>query len=416
MSFMSRLPRPKAMTNYGASDDRSYTPGGSYYGGAPLPILSGSPESAMRQMTVNNCVRVLYNCVSQMPCQLMEEVDDVKNKAKKHYLYRIIGKRPNSWMTSPQFFGMAIVHICLRGNFYAYKARVGNKITELLPLHPDRVAVKQNEDWSLTYKVNGTKEYTQKDIFHIRGLSYDGITGINPIEYARQCVYNGQASETFIGNYFGKGLHPGAIMTHPLRLAPQDHANMLAAYKIKYAGLNNSQDVMLVDDGMKIDFPPIKLVDQQFIEQQRFTESQIAGMYGVPLMLIQAGASPTTYASATEFKRTFVDMTLAPIAVNFETTIDRDCLTESEQDTYYAKFNLNSLLRGNITERFAAYQVGVSSRILNPNECRALEDLNSYEGGDVYENPNTSVKEPKESDSKDDPEEDDEDDSSNGGK
>jgi len=395
MNFMDRFPRPKAMTNYGASDDRSYTPGGSYYGGVPIPSLGGSPESAMRQMTVNNCIRVLYNCVSQTPFQLMEEIDGIKNKAKDHYLYKIIGKRPNSWMTSPQFFGMAIVHVCLRGNFYAYKARVGSKITELLPLHPDRVTVKQNDDWSLTYTVNnskGQKNYSQEDIFHIRGLSYDGIVGINPIEYARQCVYNGQASETFIGNYFGKGMHPGAILTHPLRLAPQDHANMLAAYKIKYAGLNNAQDVMLVDDGMKLDFPPIKLVDQQFIEQQRFTESQIAGMYGVPLMLIQAGNSPTTYASATEFKRTFVDMTLAPIAVNFETTVDRDCLTDVEQDRYYIKGNLNALLRGNITERFAAYQVGINAEVLSPNECRQWEDLNDYDGGDEYRTRTSSLK------------------------
>jgi len=394
MSFMDRLPRPKAMTNYGPSDDRSYSPGGSYYGGDLLGGGAITSENAMRQMTVNNCVRVLYNCVSQMPCHLMEEIDDVKNKAKSQYLFKLIWKRPNSWMTAPQFFGMAIVHLCLRGNFYAYKSRIGNKIIALYPLHPDRVQVKQNDDWSITYKVTSSKgqvDYTQADILHIRGLSLDGITGINPIEYARQCVYNGQSSETFIGNYFSKGMHPGAILTHPLRLAPQDHANMLSAYKIKYAGLNQSQDVMLVDDGMKIDFPPIKLVDQQFIEQQRFTESQIAGMFGVPLILIQAGSTPATFASSAQFKQSFVDFTIAPIAVNFETSIDRDLLTDEEQDTYYFKFNMGSLLRGNMAERFAAYAIGITHKFMNPNQARGLEDWNSYEGGDIYENPNTSA-------------------------
>jgi len=394
MSFMDRLPRPKAMTNYGPTDDRSYYPGGSYYGGDLLGGGAITSENAMRQMTVNNCVRVLYNCISQMPCHLMEDINDVKNKAKDHYLFKLIWKRPNSWMTAPQFFGMAIVHICLRGNFYAYKSRIGNKIIALYPLHPDRVQVKQEDDWSITYKVTsskGQKDYTQADILHIRGLSLDGITGINPIEYARQCVYNGQSSETFIGNYFGKGLHPGAILTHPLRLAPQDHANMLAAYKIKYAGLNNAQDVMLVDDGMTIAFPPIKLVDQQFIEQQRFTESQIAGMYGVPLILIQAGSTPATFASSAQFKQSFVDFTIAPIAVNFESSIDRDLLTDTEQNTYYFKFNMGSLLRGNMAERFAAYAIGITNKFMNPNQARALEDWNSYDGGDVYENPNTNT-------------------------
>jgi HK97 family phage portal protein len=394
MNFMDRLPRPKAMTNYGPTDDRSYFPGGSYYGGVDLAGLPLTSEGAMRQMTVNNCVRVLYNCISQMPCQLMEEVDDVKNKAKEHYLYKIIGKRPNSWMTSPQFFGMAIVHICLRGNFYAYKARVGNKITALLPLHPDRVQVSQNDDWSLTYKVSGSKgqkDYAQEDIFHIRGLSLDGIVGINPIEYARQCVFNGQSSETFIGNYFSKGMHPGAIITHPYTQTTQNYLNQLEALKIKYAGLNNAQDVMLLEKDTTITFPEIKLVDQQFIEQQRFTESQIAGMYGVPLILIQAGSTPATFASSAQFKQSFVDFTIAPIAVNMETSIDRDLLTDVEQDTLYSKFNMGGLLRGNMAERFAAYQIGIVNKFMNSNEVRSLEDWNPREGGEAYENPNTSV-------------------------
>ena len=366
----------------------------SFGGGYTSSGLAVNSDTAMRQMTVNNCVRVLFNCVSQMPCQLMEEVDGVKNKAKNHPLYKVISKRPNPWMTAPQMWGLAIVHVSLRGNFYALKVRVRDEVRELLPIHPDSVSgIVRNKDWSLTYKITNAsgdiKEYSQDEIFHIRGLSLDGFTGLNPIQYARECIGLGLAGEKFLSRYFGKGLHPGAILTHPLALNPVTHANKLEALKIKYAGLNNAQDVMLVDEGMKIDFPTIKLVDQQFLEQMKMTESQICGMYGVPLMLVQAGDNPETYASASEFKRTFVDMTLAPIAVNFETTIDRDCLTEADQDRYYTKFNLNSLLRGNITERYAAYQIGISSRILNANECRSLEDLNPYQGGDAYENPNT---------------------------
>jgi HK97 family phage portal protein len=410
---MDRLPRPKAIANYGPTDDRSYTPGGSYYGGVPIPGLGGTAESAMRQMTVNNCVRVLYNCISQMPCQLMEEIDDTKNKAKDFYLYKIIGKRPNSWMTAPQFFGMAIVHICLRGNFYAYKAKVGNRINALLPLNPDRVTVKQSTDWVLTYTVNG-KDYTQSDIFHIRGLSFDGITGINPIEYARQCVYNGQSSETFIGNFFANGMQPGAMIESDKPWSLETRKNLGTALREEYAGVMsaNNRGLMILDDGMKMKFPDIKLVDQQFIEQQRFTEAQIAGLYGVPLILIQAGATPATYASSAQFKQSFVDFTIAPIAVNFETCIDRDLLTDSEQDTYYAKFNMGSLLRGNMKERFAAYAIGLTNKFMNSNEARALEDWNKREGGDVYENPNTSVNkdtiENKDTDDIDNPDDGDE--------
>ena len=394
MGIFSKAFRPKALA---PTDDAYYYPGGNYYGGYGLSetgMMVGS-ESAMRQITVYNCIKVLYNCVSQMPCQLMQDIDGVKSKAKDHYLYKVIGKKPNGWMTAPQIWGQAIVHVSLRGNFYAFKMGIGNKVLQLLPIHPDRVTVVQNKDWSLTYKVAGSelKEYSQSEILHIRGMSLDGFTGMNPIEYARECIGLGLASNRFLARWFGKGMHPGAIIKQKDWLDPITHANKWKAYCIKYGGLNNSQDLMLLDGDSTIEFPPIKLVDAQFLEQMRLNESQICGMFGVPLILVQAGENPATYASSTEFKRNFVDMTISPIAVNFETSIDRDCLTDKEQETLYTKYNLNSLYRGNLVERFASYKEGINAEFMSPNEARALEDWNPYKGGDEYRTRTSTIKE-----------------------
>jgi HK97 family phage portal protein len=394
MGLLTGVLRPKAMN----SDELSRLIYSTYDGGPSSSGVSVNSDTAMRLVTVHNCVKVLYNCVSQMPCQLMEDVNDVKNKAKTHPLYRIIGKRPNGWMTASEFWGMAIVHVSMRGNFVAFKSVYGGQVKELLPIAPGRLqSITQNADFSLTYKIaapdgSNVKDYSQKQIFHIRGMSLDGFTGMNPIQYERECIGLGIAGTTFLSRYFGKGMHPGAIIEHPLRLAPQDHANMLAAYKIKYAGLNNSQDLLLVDDGMKIQFPPIKLVDAQFLELMKMTEAQICGMFGVPLILVQAGTTPATYASSVQFKQSYVDFTIAPIAVNFEGAIDRDLLTDNEGDTVYAKFNMGSLLRGNMAERFAAYAIGIDKEFMNPNQARALEDWNGYEGGEVYRTRTSTTK------------------------
>jgi HK97 family phage portal protein len=404
MSFMSRLPRPKAVNTEMERMIRDVM-GGGYGSSSGVAVNS---ESAMRLMTVNNCVKVLFNCISQTPCQLMEEIGDEKNKAKSHPLFKVIGKRPNKWMTAGQLWGLAIVHVSLRGNFYAFKVKVGDQVRELLPINPDRVSeVKQNSDWSLTYKISTAnnwdgkpigpgrdyRDYSQDEIFHIRGMSYDGFTGLNPIAYARETIGLGLASERFLSNYFGKGMHPGAIIKSPQSLDPVTHANLWEAYKRKYSGLSAAQDLMLLDNGMTVEFPPIKLVDQQFLEQMRFTESQICGMYGVPLILVQAGSTPATYASSSQFKQSFVDYTIAPIVKNFETTVDVNLISLPEQDRYYAKFNLGALLRGNMTERFAAYKEAINTEFMNPNEARSLEDWNPYEGGEIYRTRTSTIKE-----------------------
>jgi HK97 family phage portal protein len=422
---MDRLPRPKAMTNYGPLDDRSYYPGGSYYGGdflsaAGMPVSS---DTAMRLITVQNCVRVRVATISQLPCHVMERDGKMRNKAEDFYLYSKLHDQPNSWQTASEFWGMVEAHICLHGQMLCYKLGLEDRLVlEIIPIQPNKIVkIYQNSDYSLTYQIrlgNGeTKEFPQSKIVHFRGLTLDGINGVNPIEYARETIGLGAASSRFLSNYFGKGLHPGAILTHPLRLSPQDHANMLAAYKIKYAGLNNAQDMMLVDDGMKIDFPTIKLVDAQYIEQMKMGEAQICGLFRVPLMLIQSGDKTPTYASAEQFFLNYSIIGVTPDCRSYEGVIRRDLLTPAERKKYYAKFNVDALLRGDFKTRMEGYQLGINCEMLSPNDCREKEDMNPYDGGDEYRSRTSTIKESdnfpnKSSDSEDD----DTNNSSNGGK
>lgn len=397
MSFMDRLPRPKAVSSTLDTLIREYFGGGSTSSGVAV-----NSDSAMRLTTVYSCVKVLYQSISQMPCHLMERVgegkDAITRKAVDHPLYHIIHDQPNSWMGADELWGMSVAHESLRGDFLAFKTMYRDQIRELIPIDPERLQeIKQNPDWSLTYKITEggvAKEFPQKSIFHVRGMSLNGYSGLNPIAYNRESIGVGMASEKFKAQYFGKGMHPGAILEHPLRLTPQDHANMLAANKIKYAGLNNAQDVMLVDDGMKIQFPSIKLVDQQFLENEKFTESQIASLFRVPLMLLQAGDNPTTFASAEQFMLAFVTHALTPIIVNREKAIYRSLLTEEEKGRYYAKFNMAGLLRGDTKSSFEAWQIGVNTQILCPNEPREWLELNPYPEGWEFKTRTSSMKEP----------------------
>lgn len=373
-------------------------------GGATSSGVSVNSDTAMRLATVYACVKVLYQSVAQMPCHFMERVgegkESITSKATSHRLYRLIHDQPNSWMSAPEFWGMSVAHISLRGDFLAFKTMVRGEVRELLPIDPASIMeIRQNPDWSLTYTISKggiNKEYSQNDIFHIRGLSLNGYSGLNPIAYNREAIGVGKASERFKSNYFGNGMHPGAIVTHPMSLDPKTHANMWEAFKKKYAGLSNSQDLMLLDENMKIEFPPIKLVDQQFLENEKFTQSQIASIFRVPLMLLQTGDAPTTYASSEQFMLAFVTHALTPIVVNIEKAIYRDLLTEEEKSRYYAKFNMAGLLRGDMKSRYEAYQIGINAEILNPNNCREWEDLNPYyPGGEEYRSRTSTVKQPE---------------------
>ena len=395
--LMSRLPKPRAMS---PTDDGWYYPGGNYYGGL-FPTEAGVPmdsDTAMRLITVQNCVRVRAATISQLPLHLMRTDGEMKHKATNHYLYELLHDQPNSWMTAPEFWGMVEAYVCLRGNFYAYKLVIpGRPIQELIPILPSAVNnVEQNDDYTLTYTIqlkNGeTRKYSQDKIMHIRGLTLNGYLGMNPIEHARETLGLGMASEKFLSRYFGKGMRPGAIIEHPSTLSAPAHKNMRTALTEKYAGIDNSQELMLIDEGMKIQFPSIKLVDAQYLELMKMNEAQICGMFRVPLMLVQAGDKTPTYASAEQFFLNYSVIGVTPDCVNYEKAIRRDLLTPIERKTLYAKFNVDAMLRGDFKTRMEGYQIGINCEMISPNEGREKEDMNPYEGGNEYRTRTSTTK------------------------
>jgi len=398
VGIVSRMVRPQS-ASWGPDDPRWYSPGGSFYGDVPLPATVGGGDNAMRLITVQNCVRVRAFTISQLPCQVMEKTDKGKFPATDFYLYDKLHDQPNDWMTASEFWAMVEAHICLRGNFYAYKQGLeGRPIQQLIPLKVGAVQkVEQNDDMTLTYYIqfkNGDiRPVPQNKIFHVRGLTLDGITGVNPIEYARETIGNGLASNSFIGNFFSKGMHPGAIFKHPLPLQAPAHANLKAELKKKYEGLGKSWEMMLIDEGMSVEFPQMSMVDAQFLEQMKMNEAQICGLYRVPLMLIQSGDKAPTYASSEQFMIAYSVYGVTPDIVNYEKAAKRDLMTPEEKKKYYVKFSLQGLVRGDFQTRMQGYQTGINCEMLSPNECRDLEDLNAYEGGDIYKTRTSTTKE-----------------------
>ena len=398
MNFMDRLPRPKAIA--GPGDDSWYYPGGSFYGGLPLAGLGPiTHETAMRLITVQNCVRVRAATMAQIPCHVFEKLgEDDFREATELPLYKLLNDRPNSWMQSPIFWAMVEAFVCLRGQFIAYKiGLLGRPILQLIPITDKVTKIKQNKDYSLTYHVrfnNGeTQPVPQDKILHIRGLlTLDGINGVNPIEYAAETIGLGRSSTQFLSNYFGKGLHPGAIVTHPYIQNTQNYLNQLEALKIKYAGLNNSQDLMLLEKDTTITFPTIKLVDAQYLELMKMNEAQICGLFRTPLMLIQAGEKETTHASAEQFFLNYSVMGVAPDCRNYEKTLQSDVMTPAEQEKYFIKFNIDALLRGDFKTRMEGFQIGVNTEIINPNEARKKMEMRPYKGGNEYRTRTSTIK------------------------
>ena len=83
----------------------------------------------------------------------------------------------------------------------------------------------------------------------------------------------------------------------------------------------------------------------------------------------------------------FVKYTLDPWVIRWEQSIQRSLLNSEEKKKYFAKFNVEGLLRGDYQSRMNGYAIGRQNGWMSANDIRELENLDripAEEGGDLY--------------------------------
>ena len=83
----------------------------------------------------------------------------------------------------------------------------------------------------------------------------------------------------------------------------------------------------------------------------------------------------------------FVKYTLDPWVIRWEQSIQRSLLNSEEKKKYFAKFNVEGLLRGDYQSRMNGYAIGRQNGWMSANDIRELENLDripAEDGGDLY--------------------------------
>lgn len=374
--------------NRGDADDYWYTPRAM----ASATGLSIDADSAMRVAAVYRCRNILAETLASLPLQIYRRRDDGgKEIARDHPLYGVLHTRPNSWQTSFEFREMMMGHLVMRGNAYAQiVAGPRGFADQLIPLNPDRVRVERLDSNRLRYQVsqpNGQQlPLMQDEIMHVRGHTIDGIRGISMIDYMRDAIGSALAADIFGARFFANDGTPSGVLIHPKTLNETSANRIKKSFLEKAGGVMNSHSLMVLEEDMKYQQIGISNRDAQFLESRKFSVTEIARIFGIPPHMI-ADLDRATFSNIEQQSVEFVTYTMRPWLVCWEQAISRDLILAP--DRYFAEFNVDGLLRGDIESRYAAYAIAVEHEWLSPNEVRALENMNPRDGGDTYSNPNT---------------------------
>lgn len=361
---------------------------------------SVTTSSAMQQLVVFNCVRVLAESVGMLPCRLFRQDGRNRQQATSHRLASLLSIAPNDYMTAQEWWELLTACLCLRGNFFAYKVMALGEVVELLPINPAIVKPKLNDDWTVEYEVDfksGKRTLTQDEIWHVRLFTLDGLNGLNPIAYARQAIGLGQAMALHQAKLFTNGAVASGVLSTEQGLTDSAFDRLKTQFQGEHMGVANAHKPMILEMGL--DWKPISLnaQDTQFIETRKLTDAQICGLFRVPPHLV-ASMEKMTLNNIEHMGMSFVNYSLVPLLTRIEHRIQVGLLNKKDRLNHYAKFNAGALMRGDLKGRYESYGKGIQWGILSPNDCRDLEDMNPRDGGDIYLTPMNMTTEPEKAD------------------
>ncbi|MGI5436165.1 phage portal protein [Streptomyces shenzhenensis] len=349
-----------------------------------------SEETSLRTPTVWRAVAVIAGVSAALPLHVY------KSGSRDRMTVPLL-EDPHPELTPLELWRLVNVHRVLWGNGYVQKLRApSGQVKELWPVAPERVDVKRQkptpdnptgkwffatDDWGTVHAL------TSKEMMHLPGLGTDGLKGLSPIAMARQGIGLAQAAEKGAAKLFGRGnVLSGVLETEQKLNAEQAHA-LKSRFQAKLSGIDNFQEIAVLDAGASFKPVTMPLKDSQFLESREFQIPEIARMFGVPLFLLMETAKSTSWGTGLEQQaQGWITFDLTPTwLAPTEQRISKELLPAGQ----YAHYAVQGLLRGDSSARATFYRAMRDTGVMSANDIRALEELPPIPGpeGDTYLQP-----------------------------
>lgn len=368
-----------------------------FYMGGTTSGKAVTERTAMQMTAVYACVRILSEAIAGLPLHLYRYKDDGgKEKATDHPLYLLLHDEPNPEMSSFIFRETLMTHLLLWGNAYAQIIRNGKgEVVALYPLMPNKMTVSRDENGQLYYSYQRSTDEVPKsknstvilmpyDVLHIPGLGFDGLVGYSPIAMAKNAIGLAIATEEYGSKFFANGAAPSGVLEHPGTI--KDPQKVRDSWMSQFGGSANSNKIAVLEEGLK--YTPISISPEQaqFLETRKFQINEIARIFRVPPHMV-GDLEKSSFSNIEQQSLEFVKYTLDPWVVRWEQSIQRLLLKPEEKSTYFVKFNVEGLLRGDYQSRMNGYATARQNGWMSANDIRELENLDripAEDGGDLY--------------------------------
>lgn len=329
-------------------------------------------RNALGLSAVYACVYRIASTIASLDLEIFNQRGDERTVASNHPAYGIITAEPNEYQTAPEFWETIISYAVAHGAGHAVIERDDRGYaTSMTPVPKYEVEEIQTSSGP-AFKVDGYGVVFPENMLCIYNMHRK-----SPIALHRENLGLAANAQTFGSDYFENGQATGILTTdQPLR--NEQMTTIRDSWRKQ-----GSATTKLVPHGLKYQRITISPDEAQFLQTRKFQTEEIARIFGVPPALIQA-ESQTTYNNVEQQNLMFGRHTIAPWTKKIEHEINRKLIQARERPATYARFDLNSMYRGDMAARVKFYEGMVRLGAMSINEVRSKEDMNPHPNGDQH--------------------------------
>lgn len=351
-------------------------------------------QNAMTFSAVFSAVLQISADVAKLPLNLHKRR---KEGGSDHYvdsrLYHLLKNEPNPETSSMMFRQTLTAHaLTCHGGYAEIERNMHGQPAAIWTLTPDRVEPFRRDQFDratgrktlgpLEYRIDGNDDQIlpMRDVIHISGLGYDGITGYAVINKARQAIGLALAMEKFSGHHFGKGTIFGGHISSDVDLDEDQKKDIKDNIEAFRKAQDSAWRLLVTGAGTK--FTQFKSGQSESQMDSTKQVLEVARFFRMPPVKLGVNTPGTvSYASSEQADLDYYKGAMLDWITREEQEFNRKLIPASERRQQFIKHNATAFLRADTAGRTTFYKTMLTEGVFCADDVLELEDLNPQPNG-----------------------------------
>ena len=340
-----------------------------------LSSTNVTSDNVFQVNAVFSAVSLIADTISTLPIDVFIRRDGARFpfRPAPAWVYK-----PDVDLPKEAFYNSLIVSLMLDGNaFVRIFSNGAGEIVNMVVLNPTTVEIKRNGLGRLMFKVKGESQpLSSEEILFIPDVVKPGeVRGVSRIEALKENFGLALAMEKFAATFFGQGTNLSGVIEVPGNITQEQSEQLRNGFDRAHSGWRRGHKTGVLSGGATWKQTQIDPEKSTIIESRNQAVLDICRAFNVPPHLLAITEGTSSYASVEQTNLAWVTHGLRPIIQKIEGAMSPLMQRTPGGENAFIKFNLDGLLRADITSRTAAYANGLQSGYLTINDVRRLEDL-----------------------------------------